>query len=109
MAEVAALARQSGIAIGAGWLERAEDGRLFNSYALCMPDGACPVHRKLHAFEHPLIHCGDRYTVADIMFYCFMAFRAPDGGSNLPAGCDNLAAWFDRVKVRPAAQATNGD
>jgi predicted amidohydrolase len=30
-----------------------------------MPDGACPVHRKLHAFEHPLIHSGDRYTVFD--------------------------------------------
>jgi predicted amidohydrolase len=65
LAAVAALARQSGVAIGAGWLERADDGRLFNSYALCMPDGACPVHRKLHAFEHPLIHSGDRYTVFD--------------------------------------------
>ena len=54
LAAVAALARQSGVAIGAGWLERADDGRLFNSYALCMPDGACPVHRKLHAFEHPI-------------------------------------------------------
>lgn len=53
--------------------------------------------------------CGDRYTLADIMFYCFMAFRAPQGASNLPAGCANLAAWFDRVRTRPAAQATNGD
>ena len=53
--------------------------------------------------------CGDRYTLADIMFYCFMAFRAPEGGSSLPAGCTHLAAWFDRVKARPAAQATSGD
>jgi glutathione S-transferase len=53
--------------------------------------------------------CGERYTMADIMFYCFMAFRAPEGGSNLTAGCENLPAWFDRVKARPAAQATNGD
>ena len=53
--------------------------------------------------------CGERYTLADIMFYCFMAFRAPEGGSNLPAGCKHLPAWFDRVKARPAAQATNGD
>jgi glutathione S-transferase len=53
--------------------------------------------------------CGDRYTLADIMFYCFMAFRAPAGVSNLPAGCKHLPAWFERVKARPAAQATNGD
>lgn len=62
---MAALAAQSRVAIGAGWLERADDGRLFNSYAVCMPDGARHVHRKLHAFEHPLIHSGDRYTVFD--------------------------------------------
>ena len=53
--------------------------------------------------------CGDRYTLADIMFYCFMAFRAPEGGSSLPAGCTHLPAWFDRVRARPAAQATSGD
>jgi len=64
IAAIAALARESGIAIGAGWVERAED-RLFNSYAVCMPDGACHVHRKLHSFEHPLLASGDRYTVFD--------------------------------------------
>jgi len=53
--------------------------------------------------------CGGRYTLADIMFYCFMAFRAPEGGSNLPAGCKNLPGWFQRVKARPAAQATHGN
>ena len=49
--------------------------------------------------------CGDRYTLADIMFYCFMAFRAPEGGSSLPRAAPNLAAWFDRVKVRPSTKA----
>jgi glutathione S-transferase len=53
--------------------------------------------------------CGERYTLADIMFYCFMAFRAPEGGSNLPAGCKHLPAWFERIRARPAAQATSGD
>jgi predicted amidohydrolase len=62
---VMALAQSTGIAIGAGWLERAADGRLFNSYALCMPDGTRHVHRKLHAFEHAHIHSGERYTVFD--------------------------------------------
>ena len=49
--------------------------------------------------------CGDRFTLADIMFYCFMAFRAPEGGSNLPPGTPNLAAWYDRVKARPSTAA----
>jgi glutathione S-transferase len=49
--------------------------------------------------------CGDRYTLADIMFFCFMRFGAPEGGSNLPAGATNLAAWFERIGARPAAAA----
>ena len=49
--------------------------------------------------------CGDRFTLADIMFYCFMAFRAPEDESNLPSGTPNLAAWFNRVKVRPSTKA----
>lgn len=62
---VAALARQQGIAIGAGFLERGADDRLYNAYAVCLPDGAVHCHRKLHAFEHELISSGDRYTVFD--------------------------------------------
>ena len=49
--------------------------------------------------------CGDRFTLADIMLYCFMAFLAPEVESNLPAGTPNLAEWFDRVKVRPSTKA----
>ncbi len=49
--------------------------------------------------------CGDRYTMADIVFFCFMAWRAPEGGSHLPADAANLRAWFDRIKARQAAQA----
>ncbi|WP_370677167.1 nitrilase family protein [Pleomorphomonas sp. PLEO] len=62
---VGALARQRGIAIGAGFLELADDGALYNAYAVCLPDGAVHCHRKLHAFEHRLISSGDRYTVFD--------------------------------------------
>ncbi len=51
------------IAIGAGLLEVAPDGRLFNTYVVCMPDGALHSHRKLHAFEHEHISSGDRFTV----------------------------------------------
>ena len=49
--------------------------------------------------------CGDRFTLADIMLYCFMAFLAPEGESNLPAGTPNLAEWFGRIKVRPSTKA----
>jgi predicted amidohydrolase len=62
---VAALARQRGIAIGVGFLERGTDDKLYNAYAVCLPDGAMHCHRKLHAFEHKLIASGDRYTVFD--------------------------------------------
>lgn len=65
MARIAALAAELDVAIGAGWLELGEDGRLYNAYRLTMPDGAGPIHRKLHAFEHPLIASGERYTVFD--------------------------------------------
>jgi predicted amidohydrolase len=60
---VASLARALAMTIGVGLIERSEDGRLFNSYAVCEPDGAVHAHRKLHAFEHEHIHSGDRYTV----------------------------------------------
>jgi predicted amidohydrolase len=62
---VRALAQGTGMLIGAGLLERATDGRLYNSYVLCMPDGAVHTHRKLHAFEHDEIASGDRFTVVD--------------------------------------------
>jgi predicted amidohydrolase len=62
---VAALARENGIAIGAGLIERAPDGRLFNSYFICQPDGQVHRHRKIHAFENEHIDSGDRYTVFD--------------------------------------------
>ena len=49
--------------------------------------------------------CGERFTLADIMFYCFMAYAQEPGQSALPAGAANLGAWFDRVKVRPSTTA----
>jgi predicted amidohydrolase len=59
------LAMQHGMAIGAGLVEAGGDGRFYNSYAVCLPDGAVHCHRKLHAFESEHIASGDRYTVFD--------------------------------------------
>ncbi|MGO4533287.1 nitrilase family protein [Leifsonia sp. 2MCAF36] len=62
--ELSALARELDAGIGAGFLE-VDGDRLFNSYAVCLPDGAVHIHRKLHAFEHEAIASGDRFTVFD--------------------------------------------
>ena len=59
------LATGHAMGVGVGFLERSVDGRLFNSYAFCLPDGEVHVHRKLHAFEHPAIDSGDRFTTFD--------------------------------------------
>jgi predicted amidohydrolase len=61
-----ALAKASGITIGAGLVEAAPDGGFFNCYVVAIPDGRWVRHRKLHAFEHPLMRSGAEYTVFDL-------------------------------------------
>lgn len=61
---IRALAADTGIGIGVGFLE-SDDSALYNSYALCLPDGRVHCHRKLHAFEHEAISSGDTFTVFD--------------------------------------------
>src|SRR5471030_42186 len=63
--EVAEAVERSGVAAGVGFLERAPNGSLFNSYVICMPGGVRCCHRKLHMVEHPVIECGEQYTVLD--------------------------------------------
>jgi predicted amidohydrolase len=63
--ELLDLSRRTGLTIGAGLIERDGDGRLFNSYVVAMPDGQTACHRKLHAFVHPALSNGERYTVFD--------------------------------------------
>jgi predicted amidohydrolase len=64
------LAAETGLTIGAGLVERAADGRLFNSYVVAMPDGGFARHRKLHAFVSPHLSCGDEFTVFDTPHGC---------------------------------------
>lgn len=61
-----ALACQHNLTIGAGLIEYAADGKLYNSYVVAMPDGRTACHRKLHAFENQHISAGDRFTVFDL-------------------------------------------
>jgi len=64
IARVRALAQRLDIGIGVGLLTE-RDGRLFNSYAVCLPGGAVHIHRKLHASAYEGISDGDSYTVFD--------------------------------------------
>lgn len=65
-----ALARESGMTIGAGLIERSEDGTLYNTYVVAMPDGTHASHRKLHCFISPHMASGSDFTVFDIPQGC---------------------------------------
>lgn len=60
---VCAAVERTGVAAGVGWLERADDGRLFNSYLVCLPGGLRWRHRKLYVAGHRHLSGGDRHTV----------------------------------------------
>ncbi|MBA2479909.1 MAG: acyltransferase [Planctomycetes bacterium] len=90
---VARMARETGMSIGAGLIEAAPDGRLFNSYFVAMPDGGFARHRKLHAFEHDAISSGDSYTV----------FEDPHG---ITAGI--LICYDNNIIENPRATALAG-
>ncbi|MDP3591781.1 glutathione binding-like protein, partial [Phenylobacterium sp.] len=44
---------------------------------------------------------GDRFTLADIMLFCFLQFGTQVGQPLNPDN-KNIAAWFDRVTARAA-------
>ncbi len=48
--------------------------------------------------------CGDRFSLADVLLYCFVDFGG-QVGQPLDASNKNLAAWFARVKERPSVSA----
>jgi predicted amidohydrolase len=56
------------ISIGAGLIEAAPGGLFYNTYAVAMPDGRVERHRKIHAFEHDAISCGNEFTVFDTLY-----------------------------------------
>ncbi|HXI98504.1 MAG TPA: nitrilase-related carbon-nitrogen hydrolase, partial [Gemmatimonadaceae bacterium] len=68
--ELLRLSREHSITIGAGLIERGDDGQFYNAYLVAMPDGRWARHRKLHAFEGPYMSDGDTYTVFDTPHGC---------------------------------------
>jgi N-carbamoylputrescine amidase len=68
--ELSGLATQHGMTVGAGLVESAEDGALYNTYVVAMPDGSVRRHRKLHAFVSEHMSSGSEYTVFDTPHGC---------------------------------------
>jgi predicted amidohydrolase len=60
--------RETGIVLGAGFVEIDEKGALFNSYVVAHPDGKAYRHRKLHCFISEHLGSGSEYTVFDAPF-----------------------------------------
>ena len=60
------LAESTKMTIGAGLIEIAKDGKLYNTYVVAMRDGQVASHRKLHCFISEHMASGDEYTVFDI-------------------------------------------
>lgn len=64
--ELISHAQRTGMTIGAGLIETGEDGQLYNSFVVAMPDGTVQCHRKLHCFINQHMSSGNEYTVFDI-------------------------------------------
>lgn len=54
------------MSIGAGLIERDEDGTLYNCYVVAMPGRRFARHRKLHAFISEHVSSGNEFTVFDL-------------------------------------------
>jgi len=68
--ELIALATKRGMTIGAGLIEQGDDGKLYNTYVVAMPDGQTAHHRKLHCFISEHMASGSQYTVFDSPLGC---------------------------------------
>ena len=68
--ELRRLSSEHHMTIGAGLLELADDGRVYNSYVVAMPDDTWQVHRKLHVFEHPDISAPAYLEAVDAAIGC---------------------------------------
>lgn len=64
------LSAREAVTVGAGLVERAEDGTLYNGYVVAMPDGGWARHRKIHCFISEHVASGSEYTVFDSPHGC---------------------------------------
>ncbi|HUW85174.1 MAG TPA: nitrilase family protein [Phycisphaerae bacterium] len=64
------LAKGHNMTVGAGLVELTDEGKLFNTYVVAMPNGQCRRHRKLHTFVSGHMDSGSEYTVFDTPHDC---------------------------------------
>jgi predicted amidohydrolase len=72
--ELLRLSREHHMTIGAGLIERGDDGRMYNAYVVAMPDGRWARHRKLHVFVSRFLSEGNSYTVFDAPLVAELAY-----------------------------------
>jgi predicted amidohydrolase len=65
-----ALAKEYNMTVGAGLVEIADDGKMYNTYVVAMPNGGFQRHRKMHCFISEHLSCGSEYTVFDTPHGC---------------------------------------
>ncbi|MFN4177280.1 glutathione S-transferase family protein [Phenylobacterium sp.] len=85
---------------------------MFESRMRCLPDAAPGLKAIARdglewlegQFQGPWI-AGERFTLADVLLFCFLDFGAVVGQPLDPA-FGKLTDWFARVKARPSAAAS---
>ena len=88
----------------------AEGLKMFETRMLCVPDAAegnKAYARDGMAQANMLLEgkdylAGDRFSLADILLFCWLDFGGLVG-QPIPDACDNLKAWHARIAARPSA------
>jgi glutathione S-transferase len=86
--------------------------KLFQDRILCVPEAAHGLKKvaadRLRWIDSQIAGrqfvCGDRFTLADMMLFCWVEFGAQVGQPPDPANA-NIAAFRERVAQRPSAKA----
>ena len=86
--------------------------KLFESRMITIPDAAeglkTIAQEKLawlnDQMEGKEYICGNRFTLADVMLFCFLNFGSTVGQGINPES-KNLASWYEKVEKRPSSKA----
>jgi predicted amidohydrolase len=92
------IARSHDITIGAGLIERDGD-KLYNCYLVVSGNGLIARHRKIHAFIHDALSCGDSFTVFDHLGCRFGVLTCYD--NNLPENVRITAMMGAEIILMP--------
>ena len=65
--ELIAIARDTGVIVGAGLIEACESKKFYNTYVVAQPDGTTTKHRKLHTFVNEHMSSGSEFTVFEAL------------------------------------------